>query len=126
MTDIRFNPSTNDLEFGSGTFELVDGVEAIAQELRIRLRFFLGEWFLDSRLGIPYFEKILGKKRRQNLIDAIFKKAILTTPGVSSLTRFSQRYEGETRTLFLAFSCVTDTGAVLVFDEPFIIGSPVG
>jgi hypothetical protein len=120
--DLRLDPSTNDLALTAGSPTLVSGAGAIAQQLRIRMKFFLGEWFLDTRLGIPYFQKILGKKRRKNLIDSIFRKAISTTPGVKTIDSFEQTFDGATRTLLLSFTVTTQADEVIIFNkEEFII-----
>ena len=63
MTTIKLN-SDGDLDFSSGGLELLEGVDEIVQKLDTRLQFFLGEWFLDQRLGIPYYEDILIKCNR--------------------------------------------------------------
>lgn len=119
--DLLLNPSTGDLEISTGSIQTVESTNEIAQQLRIRLRFFLGEWFLDTRLGVPYFQSILGKKLRGNLIEAYFRKTILTTPGVTTLANFRQSFDGASRQLSVTFTVTTTLGEVLVFDEEFIV-----
>lgn len=120
--DIALDPDTNDLLLTAGSPTLISGADAIAQQLRIRMRFFLGEWFLDTRLGIDYFGKILGKKRRKNLIDSIFRKVIITTPGVKSVDSFDQTFDGATRTLAISFKATSLNDDVIIFNqETFII-----
>lgn len=44
-----------DLEIANGDFALChDEAHAIAQAISIRLKTFSGEWFLDTRVGLPY------------------------------------------------------------------------
>lgn len=100
----------------------LDGVEAIAQHLRVRLQFFKGEWFLDSEIGIPYYQRILGRKDVTiAAIGAILKKAILTTPGVISLNDFRADYQGATRLLSVSFRAQTTEGP-LTFTEEMRLG----
>ena len=47
MIDFALDPKTNDLVFTDYDFALVDDTRQIMQNLAIRLRFVLGEWFLD-------------------------------------------------------------------------------
>lgn len=89
---------------------LVDGTAAIAQDITIRLQTFLGEWFLDTRIGIPYFQKVLGQKPRLIALKGLFRKAILTTSGVISISDFTLNFTGATRTLDVSFTCQSDSG----------------
>lgn len=112
-----------DLDFSSGGLQIVEGTDEIAQKLFTRLQFFLGEWFLDRRQGIPYYEKILIKNPDLIIIQSIFREAILETPGVTSLLDVIQTdLESATRKLSVRFAAQLDSGAVLNFDREFIIG----
>lgn len=81
------NPIEDDLHLVNGdlvwTSELA--VE-VAQRLRIRLRFFRGEWFLDTREGTPWFQTILVKGASEGVIRAIFSRIVRTCPGVAALS----------------------------------------
>ena len=111
-----------DLDFSSGGLQIVTGTEEIAQKLFVRLQFFLGEWFLDRRQGIPYFTKILIKSPDLVVIQGIFREAILTTPGVESLVGVIEtELDFITRKLTVKFSALLTSGEVLVFNREFII-----
>jgi hypothetical protein len=118
--DWRLDPTTGDLDLSTGSIEPVTGVDAIAQECLIRLRTFLGEWFLDERIGVPYFQFIFEKPRRQNLIDQVFKEVIATTPGVLSIRTFNQTFNAGTRELSISFVADTIAGPV-DYSTPFIV-----
>jgi hypothetical protein len=103
-----------DIEIDEETYDvvLVDGVDAIAQDCDIRLQFFLGEWYLDTRLGIPYYQEILGFKPRLTAVKGIFRKAILSTPGILSfLEPLEINYDNTTRTLGVSFRADTVEGS---------------
>lgn len=121
MSDIQLD-NNGDLDLSTGSPQLVTGANAVAQNLRIRLRFFLGEWFLDQRLGVPYFEQILGRKLKQPLVQEIFKQVIVTTPGVEELLAFALTFDGRTRQLSLTFRVRALSGDVIDFSEPFVVG----
>jgi hypothetical protein len=119
MTDLRI--SGGDLDLSTGTVELVDDSDAVAQQLLIRLRIFLGEWFLDERVGMPYFQRILGQKFNEALIAPIFQKAILAVPRVASVDSFAFSLDRAARALSLSFKVRTDLGEELIFDDVVIV-----
>jgi hypothetical protein len=83
------DPFNGDWELDErGNLLLVTGQEEIAQVSAQRLRTFFGEWFLDTSIGIPYFDQIFEKGQNVNDIDAIFISEILQTPGIIRLLEF--------------------------------------
>jgi len=118
--DLAINNLTHDLKIEVGDLVLTDGVEAVSQALDVRLQFFLGEWFLDTRLGVPYFEKILGQKPRLLVVKQIYRDAILATPGVLELNDLLVDYNGSTRVISVSFSARCSDG-VLQYNKEFIL-----
>ena len=116
--------TNGDLEVIGGEVSLLDGPEAIAQHLRIRLKTFLGEWFLNETIGMPYFEEFLIKNPSKLVIDTRMRQAITTTPGIASLTTLNYEFEPITRNLKLTFTAKLTSGEniTLTYDE-FILGS---
>ncbi len=88
------------------------GTNPILQDILTRLRFFLGEWYLDNTQGIPWYQRILVKNPNQSDIDAIFQNCIAGTPGVDQLTSYSFTVNRATRVLTVNFSCLTTLGTV--------------
>ena len=117
---LNYTGQTGDLDLTGHRLNLATGEEAIEDSVRIRLRFFLEEWFLDVRQGIRYFREILIKNPNLLLLRSIFRQAILGTTGISSVNVGTLSVNSSTRTLSLDFVAVMDTGAELVFN-PFII-----
>ncbi len=119
--DIKLT-NTNDIDLTTGDLVLLDGIEAVAQHLRIRFRFYQGEWYLDTRIGMPYFQIILLKGARINIITEIFRKAILDTPGVEKLYSLDLSYDGATRVLSVEFEAdIEGSDETIRFEEEFII-----
>lgn len=110
MRNIQINPETGDLAIVAGNLGIVTEAAAIAQAIRCRLLLFLGEWFLDTRQGVPYFQRVLVKNPDLPLVASTVRTAILGTPGVARLTQYSQAYDSATRRLTVAFTAVTDDG----------------
>jgi len=122
MSNIALNyvGQTGDLDLTGHRLNITTGEEAIEQNLRIRLRFFLEEWFLDTRQGIPYFREVLIKNPNLLLLQSIFRTAILDTTGISAVTQLTVELDKPTRSLSLFFAATMDTGAVLTY-SPLII-----
>jgi len=107
--DFRLD-ANEDLALEEGDFVLVAGAEGIASDLKARLQTFLGEWFLDTSIGLPYFTEIFGKTPVPRL-ETIFREQILATPGVASIEVLRLQKSG--RTLTLTFRVLTDFGALI-------------
>jgi hypothetical protein len=122
MSDISltFTGQQPTLTVRNGEIVLVTGEEAIEQQLRLRLKFFLGEFFLDELQGIPYYREVFIKNPNLQLLRSIFTQAILSTPRIASVDSLELSIDGETRTLNLAFVATMDTDEELVF-APFIL-----
>jgi hypothetical protein len=110
----------SDVVIENGDLVLTSGVESVAQDVEIRLSFFLGEWFLDTRLGVPYFQRILGQKPRFSTVATILKKAIFTTPGIISISNFELDWVGATRTMNVSFNAESTEGP-FTFNTELII-----
>jgi len=105
---------------------ILRGVPAIAQRLRVRLQFFLAEWFLDKRQGIPYFQVVLVKNPDLGLIQSVFRRAILGTPGVLAIKRMATTHDRAIRTFTIHPLEIVLTGGVVFRAQPdeFIIQVP--
>lgn len=91
MKDLKLDTTTNDLIVNGA---LVVDKDHVRQALKIRLQFFLGEWFLDLTAGVPYYQTIFKKQPRGTAgVDAALKSCILGTPGVNQLTFFSSNFD---------------------------------
>lgn len=112
MKDIKLNVAGTDLALEDYDFVLIDGAERVAQNIQIRLRTFVGEWYLDRNFGLPYFETILVKNPNGGLIRSILKAVILETLDVTELTQFTTEIDDLTRELFITFTCETTFGTI--------------
>ena len=74
----------------NGLIVTVDKAAALLQKVHQRLLLFLGEWFLDTTRGVPYFENILGGYNIE-VIASIFTHEILKEKAVENVvnTEFS-------------------------------------
>lgn len=117
MSDIALNldpvsANFHDIVVQDGDLAIVTGRQAILQNIVQRLRIFLGEWFLDNTIGLPYFTEILVKNPDQSKIDALFLNQIMGTPGVLEVTSYSFTPNFATRGLTISFEATTTDGEV--------------
>lgn len=87
--DLLLNEGTNDLVFINGACPVTQKLtDIVSQRLKITLYTFLGEWFLDTDIGVPYFQQIFGKVRSKSTVDLIFQRIIANDPDVIEILSF--------------------------------------
>ena len=112
MSDLKIDEDTGDLDVSGIDLQNTSGREAIEQHLRQRIQTFAGEYFLDSRVGVPYFQHILKKNPDPIIVDSAFKIVIINTPGVIELLTFALDLDTSTRELTLTFRASTSDGVI--------------
>jgi hypothetical protein len=112
MYDIALSAITHDLIIKDGNIVLIDNAERVAQQIKIKLRSFLGEWFLDTTYGVPYFEDILIKSPSIDHIRNILRTQILSVDDVNSVSSLNLSLDKKNRTLTVTFECETTYGLV--------------
>lgn len=115
--DLKLDPLTHDLEYTDYDLVITDEKEQLIQNLKIRLLFFLGEWFLDVTRGVPYFEEILIKNPNQARVESILKEQILETENVNEMLEFNLNYDNINRVLSVRFSVDTTFGIIDLTEE---------
>ena len=121
ITTLKTDPLTGDLAI---PVVLLTGIDAVAQNLRERFQFFLGEWFLDTREGVPYYRDVLIKNPDIGVVRSIFRRIILDTQDIASLRQLTIQLDATTRIMTAEFIAVLVDGTVLdttKLDAPFII-----
>lgn len=113
MLDIRLN-TDHDLEITSLDLSLVDGADRVRQQLRIKLKLWKGEWFLDTEFGTPYLQSILGKQLTLSGALAALRTSILEVEGVRQITAFEYNFSNSTRILKVDFVVDTPYGLIEV------------
>jgi len=111
--DIRLTED-GDIDFVNGdTVVTTSYAESVQQRIIVRLRTFLGEWFLDLNYGVPYFQTILSKGTSKQTIDMILQQTILETEGVLNITTFSSEINPNTRDYKMTFVAKLDNGETI-------------
>lgn len=110
--DIALNIASNDLVIKNNDLILIDNAERVAQQVLITLRFWLGEWFLDTREGVPYLEYILVKNPNMSHIKQILTEKIKSVDGVNSIVSLNFDFRRIRRELYVDFEINTDYGLI--------------
>jgi hypothetical protein len=110
----------------SRSFVMIEGVHQVRQRLSSRLKFFLGEWFLDLRQGVPYLRDVFRKNPSAPVIRSLLRRVIIGTPGVISLHRFDLTIDPKTRRAGFNFEAIANGGRIVVRpgDEDFLVDLP--
>lgn len=117
MSDILLDSATHDLEVTAFDLSIVNDIDAIVQDIKVRLWFFRGEWFLDTDAGVPYFADILVKNPNIQNVDAIIKTTIVDTDGVNEITDYESEFDSALRRLTVTFSVNTIAGQATITQE---------
>ncbi|MCK5641951.1 MAG: hypothetical protein KAJ19_14200 [Gammaproteobacteria bacterium] len=123
--NLKLDLNTHDLDLTNNAASLVDGLDAIHQDWICRLKFIRGEWFLDQRAGIPYFEEVFVKQPNPARLRAIFYEATLTTPGIAEIKAFSLDLSAD-RILTIDVDAVTDGGESIKLEYSEMVLSQPG
>ena len=99
-----------DLDITDGELTFVRGAEAITQDIRMRLRTWLGETPYDRSAGVPYLQVIFERGVEIDAVRFIIENQILNTPGVEQVTSLDVALEPRTRV-------ATITGRVLLVGD---------
>jgi hypothetical protein len=112
----------NDILFENGRMRIVRGAEEKAQKIKNRLQLFRGEWFLDTRIGVPHFEHVFVKAPDLEVIKRIFRRAIMSVEGIEDVLDVEVRLNAD-RTFSYAFRAVDDEGTFITggAGSPFIV-----
>jgi len=92
-------------------------------KIRNRLKIWLGEWFADLRIGVPYIQKVLVKNPDSAVVRRIFTDVIMSmSPIVKEVRRIDLVLTG--RDLKVTFEALADNDQIITggFDGlPFIV-----
>lgn len=118
--DLKLN-SSHDLMLKNNRLVLADGSNQKAQQIKIALLTFLGEWFLDTSHGVPYFEQVLLKQVDKVKIENVFRQKIAAVKGVKRVLKLNTQIDRKERLLLVEFEAETTEGVV---SDSVRIGEP--
>lgn len=116
--DLALNRLDHDLVFhnavtqGKVSIWPINGADKVAQQIKMNLLTFLGEWFLDETWGVPYLEQILVKNPRMPSVETILRDHINNVPHVTKINSLGFEWNRRVRALFVTFEASTDYGVI--------------
>jgi hypothetical protein len=83
------NPDVGDLYLDNAGQEVLIGddnlADQVVQRVTVAFNFFLGEWFLDTTEGTPWFQRVLVKAPSDRILRTVLSQVISSTEGISRL-----------------------------------------
>lgn len=113
---IKLDPTTHDLTLdAAGRYVALDEAspEGAMQSIKVRLLHVRGEWFADTRQGLPWFSEILAKGTSTARICELVRRAIASVPTVLDVPSVEIDVDRATRTGRLRFTAALRSGAVI-------------
>lgn len=110
--DLAMDMTSGDLVLREGDILLIDNAERVAQQILITLRFWLGEWFLNTKDGVPYLEYVLVKSPNLLHIRQIFTEAMEKVDGVKRVEEMNLAFDVKNRSLRVDYEASTDYGLI--------------
>lgn len=126
MADIKIDAVSGDLLIEDNSMRVTEeGLESIAQILRIRLRFFFREWILDRSKGTKWFELVLRKDVDKFLADQEVRRVVLETPRISKIDSWESNINSRNREYEVVATVTTNIGQSLTFGFSDILNTNI-
>lgn len=110
ITDLLLDDN-DELVIVNGDWAFAADEVGIKQGIRIRLRFFQGEWIFDLAIGISYWQDIFVKNPSLIIVREIFRRALAAAPGVQEVLFVTVVYTSESpRTVKVTWQVRGDVG----------------
>lgn len=113
MIDLKISDTTNDLILTDGDLTLIMDSDQIRQAVKQALQTFLGEWFLNTTQGIPYYQTVFTQNPNLDIVQATLTNAILSVPGIVQLTSFDFTFDNGLRKLNITFEAKSTNGQTI-------------
>ena len=110
--DMQFSPIKMPDGATHYSFWPFEGADRVAQQIKINLLSFLGEWFLDTGYGVPYLQDIMIKNPKMSSVESILRSHINSIPDVKRIDSLILEWDRKARTLGVTFSVDTELGPI--------------
>ncbi len=81
---------------------------SVAQKIRVRLKWFEGEWRWNRSEGLPYRDTLLMKNPDMDYFEAAAREKIFEVEEVTEVREVSASFDRRTRQAAMRFVAVTD------------------
>lgn len=110
--DLKLDKGTHDLVIENSDLQIVSDIEWLEQSIKIKLQFFLAEWFLDTTAGLDYANIVFVKDPDLNLVDNLYKIALTEYDEVVEILEFNSSFDVAQRQLNVSFTIDTIFGEI--------------
>lgn len=105
--------SQQDLQVDAqGNLVIVDQLEDVRQRVLFRLRFWLGQWFLQVRSGVPYRPEIFQRPTSVGLAAAVVSDQIRSVDEVTGVSEVFAEIDPLTRKMTYSATVSTRYGSM--------------
>ena len=111
--DFAISELTSDFSIKNGCIVISYDANEVVQRVKMRLKWLLGEWFLDTTKGLPWFQQIAGGKNTNNAVMLI-RDQITSTSGVDSINKINVIYDAQKRSLSIYAVIVVNGQNVII------------
>lgn len=108
--DIKLDLVTHDILIEDSDMQLVKDINWLRQAVKVKFLFFLGEWFLDTTIGLDHYGLVYVKDPDLNLIDNMFKFALIEFEEIIEILFYESTLDPFTRQLDVNFTASTVFG----------------
>ena len=110
--DLLLDMQDHDLVVRSYDLVPVRGQDLIRQRIKQRLLTILGEWFLDTTQGLPWFAELSKKGISEQRVRSLLTRQIVRTDDVLKLIDLSLDFDTKNRKLVVSFEAETTAGTI--------------
>lgn len=119
LISVRQLDNNHDPIYGNGQGNFIVDLQAVAQIIQTTLLLFEGEWWGNTKQGLPLFQSILGSSngKKTDAIALLIQQQILAVPFVTGIINVQTSYSPNRQFIF---SCVVNTqfGTIVVNFQP--------
>lgn len=106
----------HDLEIKNNDFVIIEGKEAIAQRVMIRLRTRKGENPYAPEVGLDFVGEIFEPSEDSEIPKTAIIACVKSTPGVTAVKNFELTFDATTRAMKVTFDLETIFGTIPITD----------
>ncbi len=96
---------------------ILTDLNSLVSKIQQRLRFLFGEWFLNTTVGVTYFQQIFRKPVDPSLIVSVLNSEILKEPDVQTVTDSSIDFDQSNRIFNYSARVETTFGTTTLSEE---------
>ncbi len=118
MTDIALVPGTNEFLWKRKGMTMTSTfLQYMQQKVRASLSLFKGEWYLNTKLGLPYIPSgDMEKDAHRTILESAIRVKVSGIKGIKKLLAFETELDAKTRRFTVSFSARCGNGETLEMD----------